>query len=63
MGWAVIAKTCQRFDSLVEVSPFELCLGASSIFPARARAFFGDSPTLTGNFLPRRDIVSDLEVL
>lgn len=63
MGWAVIAKTCQRSVSRIEhvLSSFAGALLAPPF--VLARALFGDSPTLTGNFLPRRDIVSDLAVL
>ena len=62
--WAglLLRSTRQRF--VTRMYPFPACAVPSLLlllppFPSRAGAS-GYSPTLTGNFLPRRDIVSDV---
>jgi hypothetical protein len=65
MGWTVIENIGQRLLSLVEcilslLAQLHRSSSSSSLF-SRVGAS-GYSPTLTGNFLPRRDIVSDVVV-
>jgi hypothetical protein len=63
MGWTVIERTRQRMVFLVEcilslLARFH-CFSPLPFSRAGASSY---SPTLTGNFLPRRDIVSDVVV-
>jgi hypothetical protein len=65
MGWTVIERACQRLVFRIAcilslLAQLHRSSSSSSLF-SRVGAS-GYSPTLTGNFLPRRDIVSDVVV-